>query len=328
MFLLARNQAHQLTLRVIGSHGFGVAIFQVLLWTIESKHPISTRRYLLRSKLAIRLYPYVFELSAAVRERNAIEVCGTSGRHRCCLLVGQNGHGRSFDASINFGAIVSHGYFDGSARSARADDEWVMLQVDCSRVDRRNVSTRSVGSHPIDARLSAFDYERVVLMLRRWTRIETSILANGLCWLQVHIEVLSPLVIRYRLTLDGETPRACLFAGCEFLLHVHFDRAIRDNNHAAALGCRAFYAEVHPSRCGVGTEARRFQSVVSIGKQSLDHLGLVVVAERVSGTSVTLGRDNDIKAANIIRHVGDGHFNRIIRVPDQGNTSLESLACY
>ncbi len=114
--------------------------------------------HLLRSKLAIRLYPYVFELSAAVRERNAIEVCGRAiGRGGCSSR--QVKVVKPSMASIDFGRVVSHGYFDWSARSAQVDDEWLMLQVGGTGTDRGHKSARGVDSHPVAAGSDIFDYQ-------------------------------------------------------------------------------------------------------------------------------------------------------------------------
>ena len=74
MFFLARDQTDHLSLRFISPHGFGIAVFQFRLRTIEGQHTISTRRQFLRTELSVRGYPYFSEFSAAVRERNAIHM--------------------------------------------------------------------------------------------------------------------------------------------------------------------------------------------------------------------------------------------------------------
>ena len=76
MFLLASYQTDQLSFRVIGTHGIGIVVFELRLRMTEGKHTISARWQWLRTELPVRGYPHVFELSGAIRERNAVDMRG------------------------------------------------------------------------------------------------------------------------------------------------------------------------------------------------------------------------------------------------------------
>ena len=75
MFFLTSHQTNQQSLRLIGTHGFGIAVFQFRLWPIESQHAISAGGHLRFGELSVRRNPYVFELPATVWEGNEIDVC-------------------------------------------------------------------------------------------------------------------------------------------------------------------------------------------------------------------------------------------------------------
>ncbi len=67
MFFLPRNQMDDRPSSFKDAHSFGVPVFKLRLWTLESKYAICAGRYVWRTELSIRRHPYLSELPVAIR---------------------------------------------------------------------------------------------------------------------------------------------------------------------------------------------------------------------------------------------------------------------
>src|SRR6266404_8445390 len=77
VFLLPTNHANHGSLRIVGAQSFWIPVFELVLLPIERKQAIRTRSQSLRNETSIRTHPYLDELPAAVRKRNAVDMrCG------------------------------------------------------------------------------------------------------------------------------------------------------------------------------------------------------------------------------------------------------------
>src|SRR3979411_1974220 len=74
VFLLSTDHAHHGSLRIVGAHGFGIPVFELVLFPIERKHAIRARSQSLRNETSIRAHPYLGKLPAAVREGNTVDM--------------------------------------------------------------------------------------------------------------------------------------------------------------------------------------------------------------------------------------------------------------
>src|ERR1700675_655769 len=74
VLLLSADHAHHGSLRIVSAQGFGIPVFEFVLLPIERKQTIRTRSQTLRNETSIRTHPYLSELPAAVRKRNAVDV--------------------------------------------------------------------------------------------------------------------------------------------------------------------------------------------------------------------------------------------------------------
>src|ERR1700674_2401657 len=68
VFLLSTDHAHHGPLRIVGAHGFGIPVFELVLFPIERKQAICAGSQSLRNETSIRTYPYLGKLPAAVRK--------------------------------------------------------------------------------------------------------------------------------------------------------------------------------------------------------------------------------------------------------------------
>src|SRR5882762_1713619 len=74
VFLLSTDYPNHGSLRIVSVHGFGISVFELVLLPIERKHAIRAWSQSLRNEISIRTHPYLGDLAAAVRKRNAVDM--------------------------------------------------------------------------------------------------------------------------------------------------------------------------------------------------------------------------------------------------------------
>src|SRR6266852_831719 len=82
MLLLPTSHANHRPLGIVGLHGFGVSVLEFRLRAIECKQTIRSRSQPRRNETPIGAHPDLGELPAAVRQRNAVDMCRGRPAHR------------------------------------------------------------------------------------------------------------------------------------------------------------------------------------------------------------------------------------------------------
>src|SRR4029077_9489343 len=83
VFLLSADHANHWSLRIISAQGFGIPVFELVLFPIERKQAIGARSQSLRNETSIRTHPYLGELPAAIRQGNAVDMRRGLPTQRC-----------------------------------------------------------------------------------------------------------------------------------------------------------------------------------------------------------------------------------------------------
>src|SRR6266852_1089735 len=82
LLLLPTSHANHRPLGIVGLHGFGIPVLEFRLRAIERKQTIRSRSQPRRNETPIGAHPDLGELPAAVRKRNAVDMCRRRPAHR------------------------------------------------------------------------------------------------------------------------------------------------------------------------------------------------------------------------------------------------------